>query len=316
MAATDSEETDVSLSAYLARDVTSWRGERAARLAERIVARHGDAVAAVLFYGSCLRTDDPAGILDVYVLVDGYRRYHGSAVPAAANAVLPPNVSFWAAAEAGAAGAKVTVMSRRHFLARLSPDSLDTTVWARFCQPVALVHARDEDARRWTLDALARAVETAVWWGSRLGPEQGRAADLWMALFQRTYGAELRVETAGRAADIYGFAPARFDALLRLAAPAAGLAVAGDGTYMSASGAAERGLAERHWNLRRRWGKVLNLARLAKALFTFAGGLDYIVWKLERHSGQRVHLSPWQRRHPLLAAPSVLLSLYRRGIIR
>ena len=46
------------------------------------------------------------------------------------------------------------------------------------------------------------------------------------------------------------------------------------------------------------------------------GGADYIVWKIERHSGEKIVLSPWQRRHPLLAAPLLLPRLLRRGAIR
>ena len=47
-----------------------------------------------------------------------------------------------------------------------------------------------------------------------------------------------------------------------------------------------------------------------------SGGADYIVWKIERHSGEKIVLSPWQRRHPLLAAPLLLPRLLRRGAIR
>ena len=41
-------------------------------LAEAIRERHGDVVAAVLFYGSCLRKATHEGVLDFYVIVDDY----------------------------------------------------------------------------------------------------------------------------------------------------------------------------------------------------------------------------------------------------
>ena len=44
------------------------------------------------------------------------------------------------------------------------------------------------------------------------------------------------------------------------------------------------------------------MLRLAKASFTFAGGAEYIAWKINRHAGTSIELKPWQRRHPLLAA--------------
>ena len=46
--------------------------------------------------------------------------------------------------------------------------------------------------------------------------------------------------------------------------------------------------------------------RLAKASFTFAGGIDYLAWKINRHAGTNIVLTPWQRRHPLLAAVTLL----------
>jgi hypothetical protein len=63
-------------------------------------------------------------------------------------------------------------------------------------------------------------------------------------------------------------------------------------------------------------GKLLNLARLVKAAFTFQGGLDYVLWKVKRHSGVEIQVTDWQRRHPVLAAPSLAWKLYRRGAFR
>ena len=43
---------------------------------------------------------------------------------------------------------------------------------------------------------------------------------------------------------------------------------------------------------------------------------EYAAWKVERHSGVKLELSDWQRRHPLLAAPGVYLRLRRQGLLR
>jgi hypothetical protein len=58
------------------------------------------------------------------------------------------------------------------------------------------------------------------------------------------------------------------------------------------------------------------LLRLAKGAFTFVGGVDYLLWKIERHSGVKTTVTAWQRRHPLLAAPGLAWRLYRRGAFR
>src|SRR3546814_7368648 len=43
--------------------------------------------------------------------------------------------------------AKVSIISIVRFNRLIRPESLDTTLWARFCQPVALGWVRDEAAR-------------------------------------------------------------------------------------------------------------------------------------------------------------------------
>jgi hypothetical protein len=53
-----------------------------------------------------------------------------------------------------------------------------------------------------------------------------------------------------------------------------------------------------------------------KASFTFQGGADYLAWKIERHSGQKITLKPWQRRHPIVAGALMLPALRRKGAIR
>ena len=70
------------------------------------------------------------------------------------------------------------------------------------------------------------------------------------------------------------------------------------------------------WSLRHALGKPLNFVRLMKSAYTFDGGVDYLIWKIERHSGVRMEITPWQRRHPILASPYVLWQLKKRGAIR
>lgn len=283
-----------------------------ATLAATIVEARGDAVAAILFYGSCLRDSTADGVLDLYVLVDDYRRFHGRLLPAVLNRLLPPTVSLWVAPDG--TRAKVAVISRRQFADRMRPDSLDVTLWSRFCQPAALVHAREPEVVDWTVEALGRAASTAALWAVRLGPAEARAEDYWVGLFRHTYRAELRPEGQDRASAIHAAAAGRYERLLH-----AGLALAGIEIATGADGRLRprpsRAPAPRWW-LRRLTGKLLTVARLVKASFTFTNGADYIVWKIERHTGERIRLASWQRDYPLVAAPFILWRLWRRGLIR
>ncbi len=279
--------------------------------------RHPRGIAAILFYGSCLRRGEPIeGVLDLYVLVDDYQRFYGRALPALANAILPPNVFYaelvW---EGRTFAAKYAVISLRQFARGTSRRSLPSSLWARFAQPARLAFARDDDAAAAAAAALAEAVVAMVGASAALVGERFTPAELWQAGFAATYGAELRSEGAARAVELYAAERTRYD---RLTPPA--LAAFAMPATADASGAALSGQARRRerwrWRLRRPLGKLLNLLRLVKGAFTFSGAVDYVLWKVERHSGVRIAASPWQRRHPLLAAPVLAWRLYRRGGFR
>ncbi len=70
------------------------------------------------------------------------------------------------------------------------------------------------------------------------------------------------------------------------------------------------------WKLRSWQGKLLSVLRLLKATLTFEGGVDYILWKIERHSGVTVEVEPRLKRRPLLAMWVLSWRLYRKGGFR
>ena len=157
---------------------------------------------------------------------------------------------------------------------------------------------------------------TGAVWAERFGPEGGSAADLWTALFQKTYGAELRVEDGGdRGQTIYHQAEAYFDAMLAPALEHSADKQGTSGWPTSRWGKTARQF-KRSWRRKSLYGKVLNISRLVKAAFTFDQKVEYIQWKVERHTGEPLELTDFQKRHPLIAAPGVLWRLWRRGAIR
>jgi len=100
--------------------------------------------------------------------------------------------------------------------------------------------------------------------------------------------------------------------LLPLALKAAGIAVEREGdTLRPRLGAGERNRILSWWKRRRRLGKPLNFARLLKASTTFDGATRYAAWKIERHTGMPVEVTPFRERYPILAAPGVLWDLWR-----
>jgi hypothetical protein len=296
--------------------------DAAIRLTDAIRGRHGRGIAAVIFYGSCLRQRDirpEAMVFDFFVLVDDYRGFYGRRRPALANYLMPPNVFqiSVAAGEAGRLRAKYAVVSLAQFGDLVSPATFHSYFWARFSQPTRLVYARDKQAKEAVIGALAQSISTMAGRAAGLMTGSFSACNFWKEAFRQTYAAELRAERAVRGEHIYLADAARYDALTEPALTAAGLKPErlADGRLTLGSGSG-RSTAKALWSLRRILGKLLSVVRLVKGVFTFDGGLDYILWKIERHSGVTTPVSDWQRRHPLLAAPSLAWRLYRRGAFR
>jgi hypothetical protein len=312
-----------SLSAFIAAEIAQPIGSAARVLVDAIVRRHGQAVDAVLFYGSCLRSGDPTAaedpVFDFYVLVDDYRHLYRSRLAAFANGLLPPNVFYletpW---DDRTLRSKYAVVALPQFRRTVSPRAAHSYFWARFAQPVRLAYVRDERTRAAVVDALAEAVSTLARHTIGLLGESFSSAELWTSAFRATYGAELRAERNDRAGLIYQADQERYDRLAAVALQVAGLEVqtTADGRLSVALPARAGRRSAAAWRRRRVLGKVLSVLRLAKGAFTFDGGVDYILWKIERHSGVRAMATPWQRRHPLLAAPGLAWRLYRRGAFR
>lgn len=266
---------------------------------------------AALFYGSVLRTGDLDGLLDFYVLREGRSR-------TAVGRLLWPDVSYHEVSVGGQViRAKVAAMPLDTFVRAAQGGTLDTTIWARFVQPAALVWSANADFSRRTIDAVGEAAMTASRFAALHGPADGDALDFWRALFRATYAAELRVEAPGREDQILGYDQARYRTLLTLAWRETGIAFEQHGETLSAH------VPEPHiaalagaWLRLERAGKRLNLARLMKAAFTFDGATRYAAWKIERHTGLQVLVTPFRERHPIMAAPSVLWQLWRHTALR
>lgn len=257
---------------------------------------------AVLFYGSNLRTGSLEGVLDFYVLL-----------PGGVESGIWPRVSYHEWEHGGVTlRAKVATMTLATFRAAAGGELLDTTIWARFVQPSALAWSRDEVAVIEACDAVAGAAVTATRLAVALGPDAAPAEVYWRCLFRATYAAEFRVEKAGREESILAANREHFSGLLPLALNAGGVEFdQEDDVLRPKMPTAERSRIKRWWATRRRMGKPYNLMRLVRASTTFEGAARYAAWKVERHTGVAVEVTPWRERHPVLAAPGVMLRVWR-----
>ena len=302
-----------TLEALIAAGIDQPVDPRVSAFAADLARPFGGAARAVIFYGSCLREAQLDGLmLDFYVIVSDYPAAYRAAGKARwlarANALIPPNV-FPAAHDDLAA--KYAVLSEADLLRACSMEARDVSVWARFAQPVRLVWSAGDAARKTVLNALCDAPVTLMRHAAALtDPASCDPLAIWRTGFIRTYGAELRAERGDRPDKVVDFAPDHYARI--------GAAIAQEYPDLRHPDLQhpDPHLAERRWKQLRQRGKRLTVLRLAKASFTFAGGIDYLAWKINRHAGTQITIRPWQRKWPLVAAIFLVPRLLRSGAVK
>lgn len=292
-------------------------------LRDALLLQYNGAVDAMLFYGSCLRSGDALdGLVDLYLVVDGYRNAYRKPLPALFNRLLPPNVYYLEIRVNGnRVRTKYAVISLRDLEHGTSPRWFHSYLWGRFSQPCGLLYSRNDETSRRVQRLLAQAVLTFLTRVLPALPERLDSAAMWQQGLALSYQAELRVEKPERAILLYESWEDHFRALTSLVMDELPFDIkrgqdASRLRYHIRIPQRARRLNRRGWLLRRVQGKFLSVLRLVKAAFTFQGGADYIIWKLERHTGVPIEVTPEIRRHPLIYGWGLMWRLYRRGVFR
>jgi len=290
-------------------------------LLDEIRQKHGDALQAILVYGSWLRGKRDT-MLDFYVLVEDYHTLD-SAWQGWMCRLLPPNVYHIHHkkndSESGSSElrAKYALLTLSRFRKAMQHD-FHSYFWARFAQPCEVLYVRDEASRLVLTEALNSAANTFV---QRVIPAMGdtfSSSELWTRGLALTYQCELRTESSNRGESIYEFDPAYYDGVTcAFAHRNTSLSKTKDDTlYSNQSSGFSRKISLATWWLRRVQGKLLSVLRLVKAAFTFNEPLEYLLWKIERHTGLYIKPTQRQLKHPLIFAWPLLWKLHRQGAFR
>lgn len=291
------------------------------KAAKDIASNHRDSVQGVLFYGSCLRTGEIEDkILDFYVIVDSYKAAYSKRWLAIANQVIPPNVFYHEMDVDGiTVRSKYAVISRQDLSFRVSTACLNVSIWARFCQPCMLLLPQDESVKGLIAKDIATSIQTMLSNLLDLKPWATSSRDLWVAAFEETYAAELRSERGGKGLEIYLLDQSRYDDVTPIALKALGISTDEDvkaSPPLTQPARTDNFQAKLTWFFRRLNGKIVSFLRLMKASMTFDGGIDYLAWKIRRHSGVEVEIKPWMRKHPIVAGVALFWSVRRKGAFR
>ena len=276
--------------------------------------RHSDRVQAMIYYGSSLRElDNPEKMLDFYVLVDSYRKTHGSGPRALINRFIPPAVYYveHASADGTLSTCKYSILSLSEFEKRCSPRAFLSQVWGRFSQPCAVLWAKNDEVLNRVWAARVVAVKTMVDAAAPLLDGSATASELWGRGFYESYRTELRPESStGRSEEIVARFQDRYNAITT--------ALYGEpdtnGNFTLPTAGISR--TARRWLFRRILGKPAAGLRVLLGAATFDGGIDYIARKVENHSGVKMDPTPAQRKHPVLYSPVLFWKIWRKGAFK
>ena len=265
-----------------------------------------DSVTAIIFYGSCMRTREyKDAMLDFYVVVDRYKTAYSSLWYRLANAVLPPNV-FYLQVEIDSEvyRSKYAVISQSALLKEVSKKAFHPYFWARFTQPFTYIYVRDTKVEIWIADVQSTAIKTFFRNVACTLDCEYDSKQFWVQGFQLTYESELRTESKDRAGSIYQDNAKYYDEVFNFFAS------------KDIPSKNKQFKCKFNWKLRIALGKVLSVIRLAKATTTFTNGVDYIAWKIERHTGEKVEVTNRLRKYPWIFSWPILCKLIRSKSVR
>ena len=271
--------------------------------------KYSNSIQAVIFYGSCMRERNyQAAVLDFYVIVDSYRDAYQKLLPTILNKLLPPNVFFIQVDVAGQQyQAKYALVSRRDLSKYTSQRTFHSYFWARFAQPIALVFVRDETAKQWLVSIQEQAIITLLRKVRCMLSSEYSSQELWTKALRLTYAAELRTEPISRADIIYKNNCSYYDGITEIVQ---------DQIASNQKANLNKFLCNILWKLRIGLGKLLSVARLLKAIFTFSNGVDYIAWKIKKHTGEKIVVTDRLRKYPWIFCWPLLWRLVRGGNVR
>jgi hypothetical protein len=288
---------------------------QALALLEAVRSRFGRDLYGVLYYGSCRRSLAPEGLLDFYVVIDGFAAM--TPFEALLLKALPPNVYYLEVPFADdRARCKYTVVSLGSFRRGTTGRWFHSYLWGRFSQPTSVLWARDEAAATVLRQALYSSTLTFLRRVLPLLSDHFDARELWLTGLATSYRTELRSERPEKLQRMYVDEAAYLDAVAAAASQPCGFAADATGRYRNPLTPAARRGGRVAWRIRMVSGTLLSFLRILKSAWTFEGGIDYAVWKLERQSGRRIEIPPEVRARPWRHAPAFFWRLYREGVFR
>jgi len=187
--------------------------------------------------------------------------------------------------------------------------------WARFAQPTHILYVKNIEVRQALAATFKDATKRMIKESVPMLPKKFTTEMLWETALKLTYSAELRSESDTAPQSIIKTSLPELKSLTESIASECSLKKTND-VWQNDTNRFDYLKKAAIWQTRFFIGKGLSIMRLLKAVFTFENPLDYLVWKIERHTGIKEEPTRLQRKHPLIFSWSLIWRLYRKGGFR
>jgi hypothetical protein len=290
--------------------------EDGAAVARAVAESGGESVLGIVFFGSRktnARPDRWSGY-DLFVLTRDYPEFYrslkaaramkrGPMLVAALNSILPPNqISLRLGGGEDGPLAKCSVVTLSTLVRETSERRKDHFCAGRLFQPTEVLFTRNRQVADEVLGALASAHAVTFSWVRPWLPPVFGVETYCRSLLRVSLGREIRPEPATRSDALWeaqrGYLTETYSVLLQDLVDKGDLEPRGSAQYALARpvSVAERLRVELYF----RRSKVRATARWFKYMVTFDDWLEYIVRKVQRHSGQEIVLGRWERALPIV----------------
>jgi len=281
--------------------------------AKKLQNKFDESTQAIVLYGSWLRGKRDT-VVDLYVIVDSYK-YLDSPLDKVLTNFFSPNV-YQQVGENLAKDFRVkfAVINLEQFKKRVAND-FHPYFWARFAQPTQILYVKNIEVRQALAATFKDATKRMIKESVPMLPKKFTTEMLWETALKLTYSAELRSESDTAPQSIIKTSLPELKSLTESIASECSLKKTND-VWQNDTNRFDYLKKAVIWQTRFFIGKGLSIMRLLKAVFTFENPLDYLVWKIERHTGIKEEPTRLQRKHPLIFSWSLIWRLYRKGGFR
>ncbi len=286
----------------------------------RYFLKHFKGIECIFMYGSMLNPEvsTPTSFPDFYIIVDKYSAFYKSYVHSLLNKIVPPNSYFLKINENGTTKpSKYCVIDKYGLMCATQHDKLkDLFIAGRLAKRIGILYVKDEKFLSFFLNRIYSAMRFNTLFAlSDMVGERFSLDDFILRLLGLSYRAEVRTETDDKIVNLYNSEKAFYRKVygIFLEQEIAGGNVEKNGdVYKTVRPCYPRNYIDTFIKRSRRRA----VYRWPKSIYTFSDYVGYLELKIERTTGEKLNLTEWDRRLPLIFGWRYLFRLLKQKAIR